>query len=88
MPVPFGQTHRIIPFKRMPTDVANIRKWDGSYKVRAKNFPTAAICEFIDGPFLGSPVGPEPLLISEADKRYIFGRSPNTRNAPEMKDGE
>jgi hypothetical protein len=87
-PFPFDHTHGVISFKRLPDDVATVRKWDAGYKLRIGEFEDVAICEFVFRPNLGLPNHEAPLLVSREDKNYIFGGNPNTRSAPKLKAGE
>lgn len=87
-PLPFDHTHRLIRFKRLPTDEATVRKWNAEYRFRAEHFPDVAICEFVFGPNLGWPTERAPLLVSREDKQHIFGGMPVTENAPALKTGE
>ena len=88
VPFPFDHTHCIIRFKRLPTDDATVRKWDAAYRLRAEVNQDVAICEFAFGPNLGWPTENPPLQVSREEKEFIFGRIPNTRNAPELRSGE
>jgi len=83
-PFPLNHSHRIINFKRLPSDEATVRKWNAQYRLRVNSHPDVAICEFTFGPNLGWPTGNTPLLVSREDKEYIFRRIPNTRNAPKL----